>query len=76
MNEMQQVSNKIINLTSTIRNNYPELYSFLDETPYHHDSNFIGEINLQDLNEHLNSLEELLRHYIETHHKKRLKQIH
>ena len=62
---------EVIQLTTEIETNYPELYKYLNETPLS-----VGEaqnktINTHDLKDYLATLREQLLHYLETHRTKK-----
>ncbi|GAA4269944.1 hypothetical protein [Hyunsoonleella aestuarii] len=70
MNSLQNIENDIIKLTTYIRNKYPELYTFLDETPITISFSNNQSINKTMLKDYLESLEILLKRYSETHKNK------
>jgi len=60
---------ELVQLTTQIEMNYPELYTTLNETPL-----FLGEsssqgVTTKELESYLNTLKEKLKHYIENHPK-------
>ena len=69
MKNLQILMQEIIEITTTIETEYPELYKFLNETPIEVCSNSSDSICTLDLKKHLESLKEILYHYIETHPK-------
>ena len=70
MKNLQTLMQEIIVITATIETDYPELYTFLNETPIEICSNTSDKICILDLKNHLESLKEILNHYMETHPKK------
>lgn len=61
---------EIIQLTTEIETKYPELYTFLNETPIEISESKKGVISTHDLREYLETLKSQLQHHIETHGKK------
>ena len=70
MNKLQIIENKITKLTTLIETKYPELYTFLEETPLTMPSINHPDINTQVMEDYLESLRHLLEHHIETHKNK------
>lgn len=79
MKTLSTLMQEVIQLTTEIETNYPELYQFLEETPLEvgeaHPYDFLGwgksdKINTHDLKEYLETLKSQLKHHIETHGKK------
>lgn len=67
MKKMYAVLAEINELTNTLSSDYPELYRLLDENPLtlpNTPKPNIGELSLR---EYLESLRQLLKHYVETH---------
>ena len=60
---------EIISLTSNIETNYPELYKYLDETPFKICNSDKTEICIADLEEYLQTLKEQLHEHIAMHKK-------
>lgn len=69
MKEMKTVLAEIIELTTIIETNYPELYQFLDEEPIAIATTNHPNIDSVVLKEYLQSLKGLLQHHLETHSK-------
>ncbi len=67
MNQLQAIENEIIKLTTLIETEYPELYIFLDENPLTIPSVNHPNINAKVMGDYLESLNQLLKHHIETH---------
>lgn len=67
MSQLQSIENKIIKLTTLIETMYPELYKFLEENPLTIPSVNHPNINTKVMEDYLESLEQLLKHHIETH---------
>jgi hypothetical protein len=65
----QDTVNKILALTTKIKTNYPELYVLLDENPITIPSVIHPTINNNIMQDYLDSLKQILDHYIKTHHK-------
>ncbi|SFZ92303.1 hypothetical protein SAMN05428642_102645 [Flaviramulus basaltis] len=70
MNKLQIIENKITKLTTLIETQYPELYTFLEETPLTMPSINHPDINTQVMEDYLESLRHLLEHHIEIHKNK------
>ncbi|WP_338733427.1 hypothetical protein [Mangrovimonas cancribranchiae] len=70
MKTLQNIQNQIVKLTTNIEINYPELYSVLDETPVSINYNTQPRISIKALEDYLESLKQILKQYIKTHHKK------
>jgi hypothetical protein len=69
MNNPNQLITEITKLTSKIETEYPELYQFLDENPLTLPDIPHPEIDEAILRVYKESLEQLLRHYLQTHKK-------
>jgi hypothetical protein len=65
----QDTVNKILALTTKIKTNYPELYVLLNENPITIPSVNRPTINNNIMQDYLDSLKQILNHYIKTHHK-------
>jgi hypothetical protein len=73
MNTKMQLEQSIIKLTTTIKQEYPELSEFIIEMP---DNNAESEeITIKSLEEYYNSLEDLLKKYAKTHNETEKKEI-
>ncbi len=57
----------IIQLTTEIETNYPELYKYLSETPLMLSEASSSEIHTTELKKYLETLKSQLLHHIETH---------
>jgi hypothetical protein len=60
---------EIIQITSEMETNYPELYSYLSETPIEICDTEEKTICTTDLEHYLATLKSQLKHHIETHKK-------
>ena len=69
MNEITPVLKEIIEITTTIETQYPELYRFLEENPMTLPAIDYPKIDEATLTEYLKSLKELLQHHRETRKK-------
>ena len=69
MKKIEKSMHQIIALTSNIETNYPELYATLDETPLTIPSVIHPKINSAIMEDYLDSLQQILNHYIENHQK-------
>jgi hypothetical protein len=67
MKSLQDIQTKIINLTTNIKVNYPELYVNLDEEPITIPSTAHPEMTLSIMKEYLSDLKQILKQYIKTH---------
>lgn len=68
--EMEKVLNtKILKITMRISNEFPELYSYIEEMPISVPHVKDPEINLNNLKKYYNSLETMLKNYTLTHDK-------
>jgi hypothetical protein len=66
--EMEKSLNeKILKITLIIQNDFPELYSFIEEMPVTIPDSNDPEISLNNLNKYYNSLEVMLKNYKSTH---------
>ena len=70
MNKLQDIQTKIIKLTTKIEVNYPELYIMLDETPLTIPAINRPLIDMNVMEDYLESLKEILKQYITTHKRK------
>ncbi len=62
---------EIVQLTTNIETNYPELYSYLGETPLTVGETKEKTVSTDDLKQYLETLKAQLRHHIETHRSKK-----
>jgi len=69
MRTLNELMQEIIQLTTLIETNYPELYKYLSETPLDLTEAKAGNINTDDLKHYLETLRSQLQHHIETHQK-------
>lgn len=67
MSQLQTIENEIIKLTTLIAIEYPELYRYLEETPETVPSANHPTINIKVMEDYLESLNQFLKHHIETH---------
>ena len=67
MEDLRKVVVEIEKLTTNIETNYPELYRSLDENPLTIPSEQHPHINKEAMQEYLESLNQLLKHYLESH---------
>ncbi|WP_158976577.1 MULTISPECIES: hypothetical protein [Cellulophaga] len=65
MKNLHNILNEITQLTTNIETNYPELYRSLDENPMTLPNNAHPHMDKIVMQEYLESLKELLEHYIE-----------
>lgn len=69
MRTLNQLMQEIMTLTTEIEVKYPELYKYLDETPFHICKTEKKEICKDDLEEYLQTLKGQIQHHLETHQK-------
>lgn len=67
MKTFQKSINKIVKITNNIEVNYPELYAILDETPMTIPSKIHPHMDIAILEDYLDSLKQILNHYIKNH---------
>lgn len=67
MEKSVKLLNEITVLTNKIRDNYPELYGFLEEDTLTLPSTNQPEIDETSLQNYLESLNELIKNHLETH---------
>jgi hypothetical protein len=67
MKTLNQLMQDIIQLTTEIETNYPELYKYLTETPLMLSEANSSEIHTTELKKYLETLKSQLLHHIETH---------
>ncbi len=67
MKSETELTEKILKITMTIRNEFPELMKFLNEMPETIPNEESPEINKKILQEYYNSLLDLLRKYAPNH---------
>lgn len=66
MANLKKIFAEITQLTTNIETNYPELYQFLGENPMTIPSTNDLDINPEVMQNYLDSLKQLLKHYQET----------
>lgn len=64
MERIKKLSQEINQLTLKIEQEYPELYGFLNENPITIPTNEHPQINTENLADYLDSLNQLLKHYL------------
>jgi hypothetical protein len=69
MKTLQEIENQIIRLTMSIEINYPELYATLDENPIAIPSKAHPDMNINIMEDYLESLKQILKQYTKTHNK-------
>ncbi len=70
MKNLHNILKEIVQLTTNIETNYPELYRSLDENPMTLPVSKHPHMDKEVMQEYLESLEQLLKHHLETHKKK------
>lgn len=68
-----QLEQSIIKITTTIKQKYPELSTFIIEMPENNSES--QEVTIKSLEEYYNSLEGLLNKYVKTHSETEIKEI-
>ena len=63
----EELNSKILKITLTIQEKYPELSKYLNEMPVTIPNEKDPEINNKNLKEYYNSLSSLLQNYIDEH---------
>ena len=71
MKTLNQLMQDIIQLTTVIETQYPELYKYLSETPISLGVAQEKKISTADLNQYLETLKSQLQHHIDTHNGKK-----
>jgi hypothetical protein len=66
MKNLENILTEITQLTTNIETNYPELYPFLEENPMTIPSTNQPDINLDIMQNYLESLKQLLKHHQKT----------
>lgn len=69
MKNLQKILQEISQLTTTIETDYPILYRDLDENPMTLPVSEHPHMDKEVLQEYLESLKQLLAHYLDTHKK-------
>jgi hypothetical protein len=72
MKTKADLEQSIIKITTTIKQEYPELSKFIVEMPMNNSEN--EEVNLKSLEKYYNSLEDLLSKYAKTHNEAKTKE--
>lgn len=72
MKNMRRLVSEIVEVTTKIETLYPELYKFLEENPDTIPSQLHPKIDKSVLEEYLDSLKQLLQHYMQTHKGKQI----
>ena len=67
MKTLRELLTDITKLATNIETNYPELYTFLGESPLTIPSTDYPAINVAIMQDYLESLKQLLKHHLETH---------
>lgn len=67
MKNSRNIVTEINQLTTNLETNYPELYRSLDENPLSLPVSKHPHIDKKAMEEYLESLKQLLKHYLETH---------
>ena len=67
MKSLNSLMQEIIQLTSKIESDYPELYNYLGETPLSSSEAVEKAVSADDLNKYLDTLKSQLQRHIETH---------
>ena len=67
MKNLRHTLAQITQLTSEIESKYPELYQFLEEDPITLPIEAHPEVNKKALQSYLESLQQLLKHHLQTH---------
>ncbi len=67
MKTLNQLMQDIIQLTTEIETNYPELYKYLSETPLSLSETASKTVHTTELKLYLETLKSQLQHHIETH---------
>ncbi|TLP81800.1 hypothetical protein [Maribacter sp. ACAM166] len=67
MKNSKQILEEITTLTTKIETDYPELYRYLDEEPLTLPEKPHPKMDEEQLNDYLESLQQLLKHHLETH---------
>lgn len=69
MKNLQNLSKKIYDLTLKIKQEYPEIYQFLDEMPQTIPNEENHELDAKDYEDYLESLMEMVKKYKDSHRK-------
>lgn len=66
MKRLQEITQQINELTMKIEREYPELYQYLDENPVTLPNRPHAAMTTKNFSDYLESLKQLLEHYIES----------
>ncbi|MGZ3864586.1 MAG: hypothetical protein ACXVPN_15335 [Bacteroidia bacterium] len=69
MKALHKLMQEVVDLTTKIETEYPELYKYLDETPLSLGQHPEKEVTVADLKNYLQTLREQLKDHILTHGK-------
>jgi hypothetical protein len=69
MKNLSKIMQEVVEITTEIETRYPELYKYLDETPFHICKTENKDVCKDDLEEYLLTLKDQLQHHIQTHKK-------
>tara|TARA_R110000868_G_scaffold90193_4_gene250642 strand:- start:28 stop:258 length:231 start_codon:yes stop_codon:yes gene_type:complete len=67
MKRLQELTKEINDLTLKIEQEYPELYQYLDENPITIPCCDYPKVDTKNFSNYLDSLQQLLKHHIESH---------
>ncbi len=67
MQTEKELNEKILKITIKIQEKYPELSKYIAEMPVTIPDKAFPEINIEHLNNYYNSLNELVKKYVENH---------
>jgi len=67
MERLKELTQEINELTFKIEQEFPELYGFLNENPITIPTSERPQINTENLADYLDSLNQLLKHYLSSH---------
>ena len=70
MKQLNKLMQEVIDLTSIIETQYPEIYRYMNETPLTIGKHPEKEISTEDLKDYLQTLKAQLKEHIQTHSKK------
>jgi hypothetical protein len=69
MKALHKLMQDVLNLTTKIETEYPELYKYLDETPIRLSARPEKDVTISDLKNYLQTLREQLEEHVKTHRK-------
>lgn len=67
MKNITQLMREVLELTTEMETKYPELYKYLDETPFDIGASANKSISYDDVQNYLNTLKEQLKNHLKTH---------